>query len=220
MTESFVIKIKNMTNLVLLTVFSIRKATKMECRHPRCTYLLAIELAGWVMFDTWTARWTCKTQHTHAVRSYANYYNTYNKEGRKCLFNDALNTFYFMVIWRQTYGKGPQISEREDTRCRHIGYSFRSTVRVLLYAPSHRQDCTYHSLCYTSRGALATYNKGLRSVDSWMFLYQHPYMSLTQESHKTQAIHPHLTVYPHINFLLSLWKTASFTGYIPPNKIP
>ena len=24
-----------------------------------------------------------------------------------------------------------------------------------LYAPSHRQDNTYHSLCYTSRGALA-----------------------------------------------------------------
>ena len=28
-------------------------------------------------------------------------------------------------------------------------------TRVLLYAPSHRQDNTYHSLCYTSRGALA-----------------------------------------------------------------
>ena len=30
--------------------------------------------------------------------------------GRKevnVLFNDALNTFYFMVIWRQTYVKGP-----------------------------------------------------------------------------------------------------------------
>ena len=35
--------------------------------------------------------------------------------------------------------------------CRHIGYSFRLTARVLLYAPSHRQDSTYHSLCYTSR---------------------------------------------------------------------
>ena len=28
-------------------------------------------------------------------------------------------------------------------------------ARVLLYAPSHRQDNTYHGLCYTSRGALA-----------------------------------------------------------------
>ena len=28
------------------------------------------------------------------------------KEGN-ILFNDALNTFYFTVIWRRTYGKGP-----------------------------------------------------------------------------------------------------------------
>ena len=46
-------------------------------------------------------------------------------------------------------------SERKETRCRHIGYSFRLISRVLLYAPSHRQDSTYHGLCYTSRGALA-----------------------------------------------------------------
>ena len=36
-----------------------------------------------------------------------------------------------------------------------MGYSFRFTARVLLYASSHRQDNTYHGLCYTSRGALA-----------------------------------------------------------------
>ena len=44
---------------------------------------------------------------------------------------------------------------RKETRCRHIGYSYRLTARVLLYAPSHRQDNTYHGLCYTSCGALA-----------------------------------------------------------------
>ena len=44
---------------------------------------------------------------------------------------------------------------RKETRCCHIGYSYRLTARVLLYAPSHRQDNTYHGLCYTSRGALA-----------------------------------------------------------------
>ena len=44
---------------------------------------------------------------------------------------------------------------REETRCHHMGYSFRLTARVLLYAPSHRQHSTYHRLCYTSRGALA-----------------------------------------------------------------
>ena len=36
-----------------------------------------------------------------------------------------------------------------------MGYSFRLAARVLLYASSYRQDNTYHSLCYTSRGALA-----------------------------------------------------------------
>ena len=44
---------------------------------------------------------------------------------------------------------------RKETHCRHIGYSFWLTARVILYAPSHRQDNTYHGLCYTSRGALS-----------------------------------------------------------------
>ena len=53
-------------------------------------------------------------------------------------------------IWLRTI-----LIARKETRCRHIGYSYRLTARVLLYAPSHRQDNTYHSLCYTSHGALA-----------------------------------------------------------------
>ena len=53
-------------------------------------------------------------------------------------------------IWLRTI-----LIVRKETRCRHIGYSFRLTARVLLYAPSHRQDSTYHGLCYTSRGAQA-----------------------------------------------------------------
>ena len=44
---------------------------------------------------------------------------------------------------------------REKTHSRHMGYSYRLAARVLLYAPSHRQDSTYHGLCYTSRGAMA-----------------------------------------------------------------
>ena len=52
-------------------------------------------------------------------------------------------------IWLRTI-----LIVRKETRYRHIGYSFRLTARVLLYSPSHRQDSTYHSLCYTSRGAL------------------------------------------------------------------
>ena len=38
-------------------------------------------------------------------------------------------------IWLKTI-----LIVRKETRCRHIGYSYRLTARVLLYAPSHRQD--------------------------------------------------------------------------------
>ena len=75
------------------------------------------------------------------------------KRERNVLFNDALNTFYlrlYGVIWLRTI-----LIVRKETRCRHISYSYRLAARVLLYAQSHRQDNTYHSLCYTSRGALA-----------------------------------------------------------------
>ena len=41
-------------------------------------------------------------------------------------------------IWLRT-----NLIVRKETRCRHIGYSFRLEARVLLYAPSHhRQDGT------------------------------------------------------------------------------
>ena len=53
-------------------------------------------------------------------------------------------------IWLRTI-----LIVRKETRCCHIGYSYRLTARVILYAPSHRQDNTYHGLCYTSRGSLA-----------------------------------------------------------------
>ena len=53
-------------------------------------------------------------------------------------------------IWLRTI-----LIVRKETRCRHIGYSYQLTARVVLYAPSHRHDNTYHSLCYTSHGALA-----------------------------------------------------------------
>ena len=45
---------------------------------------------------------------------------------------------------------------REESHCCHYrSFSFQLAVRVVLYASSHRQDNTYHSLCYTSGGALA-----------------------------------------------------------------
>ena len=70
-----------------------------------------------------------------------------------CLTTHSTHFIYgYMAsdIWLRTI-----LIVRKETRCRHIGYSYRLTARVLLYAPSHRQDNTYHGLCYTSRGVLA-----------------------------------------------------------------
>ena len=39
---------------------------------------------------------------------------------------------------------------RKETRCRHIGYSFRLTARALLY-PSYRQDSTYQGLGWNEK---------------------------------------------------------------------
>ena len=76
-------------------------------------------------------------------------------EGRKEMFYLTTHSTHFIYsymasdIWLRTI-----LIVRKETRCHHIGYSYRLTARVLLYAPSHRQDKTYHGLCYTSRGAL------------------------------------------------------------------
>ena len=103
------------------------------------------------------------------------------KEGN-VIFNDALNTFhsrlysvghmakrereremFYLTTHSTHFIYGYMASDiwlrtilivRKETRCRHIGYSYRLTARVLLYAPSHSQDNTYHGLCYTSRGTL------------------------------------------------------------------
>ena len=80
-----------------------------------------------------------------------------DKRGRKegnVLFNDALNTFYLRL-----YGVGHMVkyhtdSERGNPLPPH-GLLFPISSECFLYAPSHRQDNTYHGLCYTSRGALA-----------------------------------------------------------------
>ena len=76
------------------------------------------------------------------------------KEGN-VLFNDALNTFYLWLYSVTHMVKDHSDSEWEETPCHHMSYSFRLAARVLLYASSHRQDNTYHSLCYTRHEALA-----------------------------------------------------------------
>ena len=89
-------------------------------------------------------------------------------EGRKEMFYLTMHSTHFIYgymvsdIWLRTI-----LIVRKETRCCHIGYSYQLTARVLLYAPSHRQDSTSHrqdstydGLCCTSRGALA----GMRNI--------------------------------------------------------
>ena len=66
---------------------------------------------------------------------------------RNVLFNDALNTFYLRL-----YVVRNMVKDHSDSDMVH---SFRLAARVLLYAPSHRKDNTYHGLCCTSHGALS-----------------------------------------------------------------
>ena len=77
-------------------------------------------------------------------------------EGRKEMFYLTTQSTHFIYgymasdIWLKTI-----LIVRKETRYRHIGYSYRLSARVLLYAPSHREDNTYHGLCCTSCRALA-----------------------------------------------------------------
>ena len=97
----------------------------------------------------------------------------HDPSGRKEMFCLTTHSTHFIYgymasyIWQRT----TQIA-REETRCRHMGYSFRVAARVLLYAPSHRQDNTYLGLCYTSRRALAGTRKSSMGPlsDDWHLL--------------------------------------------------
>ena len=65
---------------------------------------------------------------------------------RNVLFNDALNTFYLRLYGVRHMVKDHSDSEKGNPLPPH---------RVLLYAPSHRQNNTYHGLWYISRRALS-----------------------------------------------------------------
>ena len=75
--------------------------------------------------------------------------------GRKEMFYLTTHSTHFIYSDMVKYH-----SDREETCCHHMGYSFRLTARVLLYSPSHRLDGTYHNLCYTSRGEMGPPNEG------------------------------------------------------------
>ena len=82
-------------------------------------------------------------------------YQIHIEREREMFYLTTLSTHFIYGYMASDIWLGTILIVRTETRRRHIGYSYRLTARVLLYAPSHRQDNTYHSLCYTSRGALA-----------------------------------------------------------------
>ena len=51
-------------------------------------------------------------------------------------------------FYLRLYGVGQMVKD-------HYMDYFRLTATVILCAQSHRQDSTYHRVCYTSRGTLA-----------------------------------------------------------------
>ena len=65
-------------------------------------------------------------------------------EGRKEMFHLTTHSTHFIYgyvasdIWLRTI-----LIVRKETRCSHVGYSFRLTARVLLYAPSHIQKTAF-----------------------------------------------------------------------------
>ena len=64
------------------------------------------------------------------------------------LFNDALNTFYLRLYGVRHMVKDHSDSERGNPLPPHR-LLFPINSKGSLYAPSHRQDSTYHGLCYT-----------------------------------------------------------------------
>ena len=100
---------------------------------------------------------------------FSNAFNTWLHVREREMFYLTTHSKHFIYgymasdIWLRTI-----LIVRKETRCHHIGYSYRLTARVLLYAPSHRQDNTYHGLCYTSRGALAGTRNSSMGHKPWM----------------------------------------------------
>ena len=138
--------------------------------NPHCTLVVGLEIPNESTIDHTFHRFTEATcQSNRAVtskiswiltrlwsRKYNSFLSIRRKEERKEMFYLTTHSTHFIYsymasdIWLRTI-----LIVREETCCRHIGYSFRLAARVILYAPSHRQDSTYHGLCNTSRGALA-----------------------------------------------------------------
>ena len=134
----------------------MRVICSREClgsRPSRSSLLRLLQLVSGALSAT-SLCW--KTQHSSLWNPLSPVSVSVNGVGRKEMFYLTTHSTHFIYgymasdIWLRSI-----LIVRKETRWRHIGYSYRLTARVLLYSSSHRQDSTYHNLCYTSRGALA-----------------------------------------------------------------
>ena len=109
---------------------------------------------------------------------------------------------------------------REETRCHHMGYSFRLAARVLLYAPSHRQDITYHVQCFWSTYYVKNVkqnNKMKNPINNNDTLARtHIYMHST-------SIHPsvclHVSIYLFVSLCLSFYRSICLFIYFTTYSI-
>ena len=109
-----------------------------------------------VRADVFNKMKPCWVQATSSnnIHSWLHAFNT-NKREREMFYLKMHSTHFIYGYMASDILLWTILIVRKETCCRHIGYSYWLTARVLLYAPSHRQDNTYHGLCYISCGALA-----------------------------------------------------------------
>ena len=116
---------------------------EIACRTSGYGYDLTVKLHSW--------DFPVYIQHPHdRVMSRVIFSGVGDEREREMFYLTTHSTHFiygYMAsdIWVRTI-----LIVRQETRD-----SYRLTARVLLYASSHRQDNTYHGLCYTSCGALA-----------------------------------------------------------------
>ena len=116
-----------------------------------CLYICIYTYTNYVymyagIYGVYFCMCVCICTYTHTARQT---HTQYTQGREREMFYLTMHSTHFIYhymasdIWLRTI-----LIVRKETRCQHIGYSYRLTARVLLYAPSHRQDNTYHGLCY------------------------------------------------------------------------
>ena len=76
-------------------------------------------------------------------------------KGNEMFYLMTHSTYFIYRYMTSDMVKNHLYSEKGNPLLPLHGLLFSISSKGLLYAPFHRQDNTYHSLCYTSRGALA-----------------------------------------------------------------